>query len=231
MGMREAVHVSVDTGGTFTDVVLQSPDGTVRRCKLLSTGAVRDRVCSIDDNRVGLADAARHGHDFTGYAVKRVGVPDSATVVAACVDGVLQIEQADEFTVGDIVELSTGEAAPSLGVRLITGTGLDKSLPPTSLRLGTTRGTNALLERQCASVAFFTTEGFRDLLRIGTQQRPDIFAFPVVIDPPIHEQSFEVTERVDATGQVVQSLDPEQVRRLGREALAAGCTSASVTLL
>lgn len=44
-----------------------------------------------------------------------------------------------------------------------------------SIRMGTTVATNALLERQGERVALLVTRGFRDLLHIGTQARPDLF--------------------------------------------------------
>jgi len=46
-------------------------------------------------------------------------------------------------------------------------------------RLSTTVATNALLERKGAKHAFVVTKGFRDLLRIGNQSRPDIFALNI----------------------------------------------------
>ena len=63
-----------------------------------------------------------------------------------------------------------------LAARLLTGTPPDAALPPIEMRLATTRATNALLERRGAAVALFVTRGFGDLLAIGTQQRPDLFA-------------------------------------------------------
>lgn len=47
------------------------------------------------------------------------------------------------------------------------------------IRLSTTVATNALLERKGARHAFVVTKGFRDLLRIGNQSRPDIFALNI----------------------------------------------------
>ena len=43
------------------------------------------------------------------------------------------------------------------------------------IRMGTTVATNALLERKGERVALLITEGFRDLLHIGNQSRPEIF--------------------------------------------------------
>ena len=44
-----------------------------------------------------------------------------------------------------------------------------------SVRIGTTIGTNALLERKGARTALLMTKGFKDLLKIGNQSRPKIF--------------------------------------------------------
>ena len=52
---------------------------------------------------------------------------------------------------------------------LLTGTAAGESLPDLALRLGTTLATNALLTRAGAPTALFITEGFADLLAIGTQ--------------------------------------------------------------
>src|SRR4051794_12925958 len=50
---------------------------------------------------------------------------------------------------------------------------------------GSTVATNALLQRAGEAIAFVTTEGFRDLLRIGRQNRPELYALRVVRPAPI----------------------------------------------
>ncbi len=82
-------------------------------------------------------------------------------------------------------EISIAAEAPILAARLVTRTPLDRPLPPMALRLATTRGTNALLERRGAPTVLFVTAGLRDLLEIGTQQRPDLFALRVKKAPPL----------------------------------------------
>ena len=72
---------------------------------------------------------------------------------------------------GSAFELLSPDEAPVLAARLVIGAAAGSALPPVAKRLGTTRGTNALLERQGARVALFTTRGFGDALVIGTQQR------------------------------------------------------------
>lgn len=74
---------------------------------------------------------------------------------------------------------------------------------------GSTVATNAILERKGARTALITTKGFRDLLLIGRQNRPDLYALYPTIPPPLipRECSFEVPERLDHTGGVLTPLD------------------------
>jgi 5-oxoprolinase (ATP-hydrolysing) len=132
---------------------------------------------------------------------------------------------------GVAVELQAAEEAPVLAARLLTGTPPGRPLPPVAMRLATTRGTNALLERKGARVALFITRGFADLLRIGTQQRPDLFALSIVRPEPLCDAVVEVDERIAADGAVLRALDLEGLRRPAAALAAAGCRCAAVALL
>src|SRR5438477_11041318 len=81
---------------------------------------------------------------------------------------------------------------------------------------GSTVATNALLQRAGEPVAFITTEGFRDMLLIGRQNRPKLYALHVQRPPPItpRENWFTVRERIDAHGEVVDSLDDAEIDRV-----------------
>ena len=74
---------------------------------------------------------------------------------------------------------------------------------------GTTVATNAILERKGARIAFITTQGFRDILFIGRQERPDLYALVPQLPPPLVPRSlcYEVPERLDHTGAVLTPLD------------------------
>lgn len=65
-----------------------------------------------------------------------------------------------------------------------------------SIRMGTTVATNALLERRGERVALLVTQGFRDLLHIGNQARPDLFDLAVPMPEVLYEEVLEVEERV-----------------------------------
>jgi N-methylhydantoinase A len=96
---------------------------------------------------------------------------------------------------------------------------------------GTTVATNAVLEEEWADTALVTTEGFRDVLEIGRQARPDIYDFQAEKPTPIVERHrrFEVPERLDEQGTVVRPLDERAVRALADD--LQGVDSVAVSLL
>ncbi len=82
-----------------------------------------------------------------------------------------------------------------------------------SVRMGTTVATNALLERRGERVAFVTTRGFGDALRIGYQARPDIFARHIVLPDSLYDVVIEIAERVAVDGTVLLPLDEAAARQ------------------
>lgn len=86
----------------------------------------------------------------------------------------------------------------------VTGKSIPKDCVDTThikwIRMGTTVATNALLERKGERTALITTKGFRDVLRIGNQSRPDIFDLSMKRPEMLYEQVVEVDERVRLVG-------------------------------
>lgn len=82
----------------------------------------------------------------------------------------------------------------------------------------TTVATNALIEAKTARLGMVTTRGFRDLLEIGRQIRSKLYDVHLTKPPPLvaRRWSFEVGERLDAAGNVLEPLDPDEVRRVAR---------------
>ncbi|MBA3967758.1 MAG: hydantoinase/oxoprolinase family protein, partial [Nitrospirales bacterium] len=78
---------------------------------------------------------------------------------------------------------------------------------------GSTVATNAILERKGARTALITTKGFRDVLLIGRQNRPELYDLFPVIPPPLvpREWSFEISERVDCEGNIVTPLQEQDL--------------------
>jgi N-methylhydantoinase A len=79
---------------------------------------------------------------------------------------------------------------------------------------GTTVGTNALIQRRCGKVAVVTGEGMRDLLEIGRQTRPHVYAIHRDHPKPLAERRLrvEVPERMLADGTVFVPLDEARLR-------------------
>ena len=104
---------------------------------------------------------------------------------------------------------------------------------PARLIHGSTVATNALLQRAGEPVAFVTTEGFRDMLLIGRQNRPILYALTVRRPPPItpEENWFTVRERIDAHGDVVASLTRDAIDMLIADIKAKGLKHVAVCLL
>src|SRR5262249_13498889 len=132
---------------------------------------------------------------------------------------------------GTNFELVSGEESPILAIRTILGLRLDDPIPPVSVRLGTTRGTNALLERRGARTAFITTRGFADVLLIANQDRPRLFDLAITKPEPLFTEVVEIDERLDAEGTVLRALDPTAAREQFRRLRSTKVDSVAICLL
>ncbi|MEL7316210.1 MAG: hydantoinase/oxoprolinase family protein, partial [Cyanobacteria bacterium J06559_3] len=114
--------------------------------------------------------------------------------------------------------------APLQGIRDLMGVAANDPIPATeieALKMGTTVATNALLERQGDRTLLLITDGFQDALRIGYQNRPDIFARQIHLPEMLYEQVIGVPERIDAHGTVLQPLTAEHEQALTQQLQAA----------
>ncbi|KAL6642813.1 hypothetical protein ACP70R_020994 [Stipagrostis hirtigluma subsp. patula] len=107
------------------------------------------------------------------------------------------------------VDPSNYDDAPIEGIRRILEEFTGERIPRSSkiptgkiewIRMGTTVATNALLERKGERIALCVTKGFRDLLQIGNQARPNIFDLKVAKPSNLYEEVIEVDERVELVG-------------------------------
>lgn len=101
------------------------------------------------------------------------------------------------------------------------------------VRHGTTVGTNALLERKGARVAFVTTAGFEDTIAIGRQARPKLYDLFFIKEPPLAPDGmrFGVNERVASDGTVLRSPSAAELERLKQEVSAAQPEAIAISLL
>lgn len=159
-GQGEQILVGVDTGGTFTDIVLLQ-EGKIRIHKVLST-------------------------------------PDDPS--SAILQGLAQLGVAQSLDV---------------------------------LVHGSTVATNAVLEHKGAVTGLITTAGFRDVLEIGRQTRPKLYAINVQKAPPLVPRSLrlEVVERLNERGEVLVELDEASLHAAICTLQEAGVEAVAISLL
>jgi len=101
------------------------------------------------------------------------------------------------------------------------------------VRHGTTVGTNTMLERTGARVAFVTTAGFEDTIAIGRQTRDKLYDWfatvPVCLVP--RELRFGIAERVSAEGEILLAPSEDELVALVEKVRASGAESVAISLL
>ncbi|MDN5205602.1 hydantoinase B/oxoprolinase family protein [Fulvivirgaceae bacterium BMA10] len=226
----------IDTGGTFTDCLAYDPDGNYHSLKVLSNSSLRGRLLeAIDDYTVKISINWPIDQDiFSGYTFRIL--KDNFSGQIAKIDFgastlTLKHKLPDLIESPLDFEISSGEEVPVLAARLVTTTPLDQKLPKLEMRLGTTRGTNALLEGKGAEVTFLVTKGFRDLVEIGNQQRPDIFCLDIQKRRPLYQHVIEIEERINADGEIIKKLTEDEIRKTVSEVLGSGSKAVAIAFL
>lgn len=228
-------QILIDTGGTFTDCIALSPDGKVVREKVLSIGSLRGTLLEKKDK--GTFKFFHKWHldrdIFKNYKFKVLGHNQKTFKILGIdfsndtleIDGDFELEGESDF------EITAGEEAPVLATRLITQTALDEEFPAIKMRLGTTKGTNAMLENKGVDVTFLVTKGFRDLTVIGTQARPNIFQLNIRRPEQIYSSVIEVNERLDKDGSILIELSDDEVSSICQQLKALKTKVVAVALL
>ncbi|WP_017732473.1 hydantoinase B/oxoprolinase family protein [Nafulsella turpanensis] len=228
--------IAADTGGTFTDCLALDPDGNTHRAKVLSNGSLKATIKEkISETQYTLSAEWLRQPLFKGFSLWKAGAPAATVKIEALnpQSGRLTIQEKPSFNlkVGDTVEISAFEEAPVLAARLLTGTPLGQPFPPLQMRLGSTKGTNALLEGKGARIALLVTKGFGDLLLIGDQRRPKLFALNIQKRKPLGQHVLEVEERLNAAGEVEQALSADEINRLIGEVKALKVEAVAISLM
>ena len=98
---------------------------------------------------------------------------------------------------------------------------------------GSTVATNAILERKGARTALIATKGFRDVLLIGRQDRPELYDLFPSIPPPLvpRECCWEITERMDYAGNIVTPLQENKLDAIIKELKSQNIQSVAVSFL
>jgi 5-oxoprolinase (ATP-hydrolysing) len=129
------------------------------------------------------------------------------------------------------LKIPSSDRAPVEGIRRLLGLDARAPLPPCDVRLGTTIATNALLERRGARCALAITRGFGDLLAIGDQSRPDLFALDIRRAAPLPEIVLEVAARCCADGAMLERPDRTKLLEELSAIRARGIDSLAVVVL
>lgn len=225
----------IDTGGTFTDCLAVSPHGEMKRLKVLSNSALRGKIISQPQQHILQVQLSWPVSKpiYENYIVKILGEDfyRSIDFVDFSENHIHLKETLPAKYAGHTIEITTNEEVPVFTARLITETSLEKNFPPLEMKLGSTRGTNAILERKGAKTAFVITKGFKDLLLIGNQQRPDLFTLNIQKEKPLYHRVIEVDERIEADGSVLHSLSIEKIQRVVSQLQKLKIESVAVALL
>ena len=247
--------IGVDTGGTFTDCVARHVDGRVARSKVLSTSALRGVVRGgsldlvvIEFARVALPDNIEKF--FDGFVVRALdrgtaqggalndGDAHVCTVQSARLleNGHVELKVGVKHAytphaVGTFVDVLAPFEAPIFAARLAIGRSIAQSLHDCRICIGTTRGTNALLQGRVGAVTLFVNDGLEDVLRIGDQRRLDIFANAPRKPTTLEKNSVGVNARMTFDGQELVALDEMGLRQRACHAARGTSAIAAVALL
>lgn len=126
------------------------------------------------------------------------------------------------------------EDAASEGVRRMLGLKSDEAIQEgrvSSVKMGTTVATNALLELDGAKTVFLVTKGFKDILTIGDQGRADLFALEIKRPAPLQARTIEIDERIGVEGDIITALDDTPVQAALEKAKADGFQSIAIALI
>ncbi|KAA0085597.1 hydantoinase/oxoprolinase family protein [Mycolicibacterium sp. P9-64] len=157
------------------------------------------------------------------------------------------IDVGGTFTDGLMVDESTGHIVtckvpstrddPSIGVtRALEALMAQRDWAEVGfLAHATTVATNAVIEARGPKTALLTTRGFRDAIEIGRLSRPAalLYDYRSPMPPPLipRRLRFEVTERLDASGEVLTAIDEDELRALAYQFKGAGVEAIAVCFL
>jgi 5-oxoprolinase (ATP-hydrolysing) len=142
---------------------------------------------------------------------------------------VIGVSPNGQLHVRKVLSQLSGAGDPGMrGARDILSTSADAI---GAVKVGTTVATNALLERKGEPVLLVTTRGFADGLRIGYQNRPDIFARRILLSDRLYSSVIETSERIDSVGVTLTPLDASGLRDDLQKAREAGLKTVAIVFM
>ncbi len=130
-----------------------------------------------------------------------------------------------------VTKLLSSDDAPLVGIRRLLELPPEAPIPPCEFRLGTTLATNALLERRGERCALLITGGFADLLRIGDQTRPDLFALELPTPDLLPARIVEIDARLDPDGSVASAPRSADISAACASLRSAGIEAVAIAVL
>ena len=223
----------VDVGGTFTDYLAVNPDGDVRSGKILSSACLRSNFLRISKDELQDDSLASFKEGFFNGFKARVFSENQVLdfEVISYRAGLFKLKGENKLPEQGKFEIFTGEEAPVLVIRLETETALEDEFPNVQLNLGTTRGTNALLERKGAKVGLICNAGFKDLWDIGTQARSKLFDLDIQKPDSLIHSIYEVSGRVNSAGDEIEALNSADFLKALEQFQKAGVESIAICLI
>ncbi|MEY2936926.1 MAG: hypothetical protein RL033_7675 [Pseudomonadota bacterium] len=131
----------------------------------------------------------------------------------------------------EVTKVLSSDRAPLIGIRQLLGLSADAAIPPSEVRMGTTLATNALLERRGVRSALLITRGFRDLLEIGDQTRPQLFDLHIPPPERLYERVIEIESRAGPDGSVIAREPRAQLEAQLAQLRSTGIQSLAVVVL
>ncbi|MFC7692808.1 hydantoinase/oxoprolinase N-terminal domain-containing protein [Paeniroseomonas aquatica] len=160
----------------------------------------------------------------------RVGVDSGGTFTDVCL-----FEEATGRI--EVWKLSSTPDDPSRAIAQGVAEGMERLGQPSGAIAyfghGTTVATNALIQHRGVKTGLIVTQGFRDLLEIGRQKRPDLYDLQVEKPPVLvaRDLRLEVPERIRHDGSIETALDEQAVREAARVLRAAGVKAVAICFL
>jgi len=176
------------------------------------------------------APRSPHGRKGWQFWIDRGGT--FTDVIGLSPEGVLHVRKVPSVPTDGVPGDPGVRAARAILTAANAAGAADASAPAVeAVKVGTTVATNALLTRSGEPVVLVTTAGFGEGLRIGYQNRPEIFARDIVLPKRLDASVIEADERIDAEGAVLRPLDLPGLRAQLTHARAAGRRAVAVVFM
>ena len=224
----------IDVGGTFTDCLAKDPSNHIKTFKLLSSSVFKIEG-QLNGNRlefIGPSFPCNYFQNFKATAYSEKLDQKQSVIVANSDKNTIVFDQApfkDQCKVS--LSLESPDESPIAAIRWFLGLGQNETIPKVTLKMGTTIGTNALLEHQGAKTAFITTKGFKDILEIRQQNRPRLFDLNIKKSQPLYLKAEEIGGRIDAKGHELIPFDTVECTKILKKLKSSGISSVAISFM